>query len=286
MKKMNISPSGVMKILGRSMSSKTVLFGSDFHNGSINALCSPNPQREDGLQIKPTSQQKALWNIFEKIPDSLTKIPTLFLVNGEPIDGGNRRSGGRGAWTTHYGDQITDFAKCIKIIPYEHLLLTRGSPYHVDLDGTNFEEITAQQLNSDNYRAFGGSGKTDYQVNFEINGKVFNATHHVGYSRWWQYRTTPLAVEMVKMHFDHGKRKFHTDVMVRSHVHYYAEARFLNTMIFSTPAWKLPDPFMYKSGLPTMPDIGMVEVVVESNGHIEINPIVDDVDITPMVKHY
>ena len=91
---------------------------------------------------------------------------------------------------------------------------------------------------------------------------------------------------MVKMHFDHGKRKFHTDVMVRSHVHYYAEARFLNTMIFSTPAWKLPDPFMYKSGLPTMPDIGMVEVIVESNGHIEIHPIVEDVDITPMVKHY
>ena len=43
---------------------------------------------------------------------------------------------------------------------------------------------------------------------------------------------------------------------------------------------------MYKSGLPTMPDIGMVEAIVERNGHIEINPIVDDVDITPMVKHY
>tara|TARA_R110002020_G_scaffold8222_2_gene33417 strand:+ start:5695 stop:6606 length:912 start_codon:yes stop_codon:yes gene_type:complete len=277
---------GAIRILGRSMSSKTVLFGSDFHNGSINALCSPNPEREDGLVIIPTSQQKALWQIFEKIPDKLTKKPVLFVVNGEPIDGGNRRSGGRGAWTTHYGDQITDFAKCIKIIPYDHMLLTRGSPYHVDIDGTNFEEITANQLKTDNYRAFGGSGKTDYQVNFEINGKVFNATHHVGYSRWWQYRTTPLAVEMVKMHFDHAKRKFHTDVMVRSHVHYYAEARFLNTMIFSTPAWKLPDPFMYKSGLPTMPDIGMVECVIESNGHIDINPIVEDVDITPMVKHY
>ena len=164
--------------------------------------------------------------------------------------------------------------------------MTRGSPYHVDLDGTNFEEITANQLNADQYRAFGGKGKTDYQINFEVNNKIFNATHHVGFSRWWQYRTTPLAVEMVKMHFDHSKRKFHTDVMVRSHVHYYAEARFRNTMIFSTPAWKLPDPFMYKGGLPTMPDIGMVEVIVESNGHIDINPIVEDVDVTPMVKHY
>ncbi len=286
MEKNNISPAGAIKILGRSMGSKSILCVSDFHNGSIVALCSPNPVREDGLEIKPTSQQKALWEVFEKIPDKLSQKPKLFLVNGEPIDGGNRRSGGRNAWTTHYGDQINDFCECIKIIPYDNLLMTRGSPYHVDLDGTNFEEITASQLKADHYRAFGGKGRTDYQVNFEVNGKIFNATHHVGFSRWWQYRTTPLAVEMVKMHFDHDKRKFHTDVMIRSHVHYYAEARFNNTKIFSTPAWKLPDPFMYKSGLPTMPDVGMVEIIVESNGHIDIEPIIEDVNIEPMVKHY
>jgi len=34
-----------------------------------------------------------------------------------------------------------------------------------------------------------------------------------------------------------------------------------------------------------MPDIGMMEVIVESNGHIEINPLIEDVDIEPMVKH-
>ena len=286
MMKHQITKAGAMKYLGRLSSSISVLLGSDFHNGSIYSLCSPHPTREDGLEIKPTSQQKALWDIFERIPDRLTKKPKVFVVNGEPIDGGNRHSGGRGLWTTHLGDQITDFGKCIKTIPYDHLLITRGSPYHVDVDGTNFEEITAQQLNADHYRAFGGSGKTDYQANFEVNGKIFNATHHVGYSRWWQYRPTSLAVEMVKMHFDHSKRKFHTDVMIRSHVHYYCEVRFLNTMCMSTPAWKLPDPFMYKSGMPLMPDVGMIEVIIESNGHIDVNPLIEDVDITPMVKHY
>ena len=196
------------------------------------------------------------------------------------------RSGGRGCWTTHIGDQITDFGKCIKIIPYDHLLITRGSPYHVDVDGTNFEEITAQQLNIENYRAFGGSGKTDYQANFEVHGKIFNVTHHVGFARWWQYRPTALAQEMVKMHFDHQRRKFHTDVMIRSHVHYYCEVRFLNTKAFTTPAWKLPDPFMFRQGMPLTPDIGMIEVIIESNGHIEVNPLVEDIDISPMVKHF
>ena len=60
----------------------------------------------------------------------------------------------------------------------------------------------------------------------------------------------------------------------------------MNTLSFTTPAWKLPDPFMYKSGLPMMPDLGLVEAIVESNGDIEINPIVEDIDIEPMVKHY
>jgi len=276
---------GAIKILGRTMSSMCILFGSDFHVGSLYALCSPNPEREDGLQIKQTKHQKALWELWEKIPDMMTKKAKLFVGNGEPVDGANHRSNGRGCWTTHIGDMINDFAKCIKIIPYEQFLLTRGSPYHVDLDGTNFEEITANQLSADAYRAFGGSGKTDYQANFEVHGKIFNVTHHVGYARWWQYRPTALAQEMVKMHFDHQKRKFHTDVMVRSHVHYYCQVKFLNTLAFTTPAWKLPDPFMYKQGLPMMPDIGMMEVIVESNGHIEVNPLIEDVDIEPMVKH-
>jgi len=287
--KHRMTPEGAMRILGRSMSSKSILVGSDFHCGSINALCSPDPIRDDGLQIVPTKQQKALYKFWETIPDQITKKPILFLANGEPCDGANKKNGGSGVWTTNMGDQINDFAKCMEVIPYEHMLLTRGSPYHVTVDGTNFEEIVAKQMQVDNYRAFGGGGKTDYEVNFEINGKFFNATHHVGFSRWWQYRTTPLAIELVKMHFSNDKRKFHTDFLIRSHVHYFARAGFLNTDAISTPAWKLPDAFMYRNGVPVYPDIGMVEIVVESNGSIIINPIVDyevHIELSPMVKHY
>ena len=108
---------GAIKILGRSMSSIAILFGSDFHVGSLYALCSPNPEREDGLQIKQTKHQKALWDLWEKMPDLITKKPKLFVANGEPIDGANRRSNGRGCWTTHIGDMINDFEKCMIVIP-------------------------------------------------------------------------------------------------------------------------------------------------------------------------
>ena len=283
--KHQMTSSGAMRILGRSMSSISIIFGSDFHVGSLYSICSPNPIREDGLEIKPAKQQQALYSILENVVDRLSQKAKLFVVNGEPIDGSNRRSNARGVWTSDLGDQVTDFGKIIKIIPYEKLLLTRGSPYHVDLDGTNFEEITAKQLDADAYRAYGGSGKTDYQANIEVHGKIFNVTHHVGYARWWQYRPTSIAQEMVKMHFDHAKRKFHTDAMIRSHVHYYWQVKFLNTIGLTTPAWKLPDPYMYRQGLPMMPDIGLIEAIIESNGDIEIIPLVEDVDVEPMVKH-
>ena len=34
-----------------------------------------------------------------------------------------------------------------------------------------------------------------------------------------------------------------------------------------------------------MPDVGLIEAIIESNGDIEIVPLVEDVDIEPMVKH-
>jgi len=91
---------------------------------------------------------------------------------------------------------------------------------------------------------------------------------------------------MVKMHFGHEKRKVHTDIIGRSHVHYYCQVRFANSTAFTTPAWKLPDPHFYKQGLPQMPDCGLLEVVVEPNGHYEVNPIIEDIDIEPVVRHF
>ena len=128
LEKNQITYDGAIRILGRSMSSKAILIGSDFHCGSINALCSPEPVREDGIQIIPTKQQKALWDFWQQVPDKITKKPVLFLANGEPCDGPNRKNGGSGLWSGNVGDQISDFMECMKVIPYEKILLTRGSP--------------------------------------------------------------------------------------------------------------------------------------------------------------
>ena len=74
------------------------------------------------------------------------------------------------------------------------------------------------------------------------------------------------------MHFNHEANGFHTDLLIRSHIHYYVEVRFPNSIGLSTPAWKFPDGWMYRKGVPELPTIGNIEVIVEPNGKIIIEP--------------
>lgn len=267
--------------------SKSILIISDIHVGSKVAICSESPELTDGANYTPNKAQKALLQCWHDSIDDIIQRPAVTVINGEPTDGINRRSMGAGQWTTSFVDEVRDFTKLMSVVPKsKKTYFVRGSGYHVTSDGaTPIEEFVAESLNAKRYRAYGGSGYTDYELNLEILGKYFNFTHHVGFSRWFQYRTTPLASEMAKMHFEHAKRGFHTDVMVRSHVHYYVEVRFPNTIGFTTPAWKFPDGFMYRNGEPTLPNVGMMEVIVETNGTIGVYPHLTEVNFKPMVHH-
>lgn len=270
-------------------SSKSIVIFSDIHVGSKYSVCSKNPSITDGEPYTPTKAQKALLECWKSACKDIEYTPNAIVINGEPTDGPNRRSMGAGQWSTSHIDQVRDFKKIFKTIPRDNktsVFFVRGSGYHVTADGaTPIEEAVAEELNANRYRAHGGSGWTDFELNIEMLGKYFNFTHHVGFSRWFQYRTTPLASEMAKLHFEHTKRGFHTDVMVRSHVHYYVEVRFPHTKGFTTPAWKFPDGFMYRTGEPTLPDVGCIEVIVETNGKIHVEPHLIEVDFKPMVKH-
>lgn len=261
---------------------------SDIHVGSKVAVCSESPKIVDGQDYVPTKLQKALFKAWKETPKYfLQKSPDVIVLNGECVDGINKRSFGSGSWSMDLNDQIRDFEKIIKHIPKpKHYVVTRGSNYHVTTDGaTNLDELVAEKIQATRYRTHGGSGYSDYEANIEINGKYFNFTHHVGFAEWQQYRTTSLARELVKLHFEHEKRGFHTDIAVRSHVHYYVEVRFKSTCGFTNPSWKLADSFMYRRGIPTTSDIGCVEVLIESNGQIIINPIIAEIEINPEVLH-
>jgi len=268
-------------------SSKSIVILSDVHVGSNLSVCSKSPKITDGEDYTPNKAQKALLDCWKEACDDIIEKPNAIVINGEPIEGSNRNSTGAGVWSTSLVDQIRDFKELMKLMPKsKHLFFVRGSGYHVTADGaTPMEEIVAEEMKADRHRAYAGSGFTDYECNIEMMGKNINFTHHIGFAQWEAYRTTAMARELVKMHFEHERRGFHTDIVVRSHVHYYVEARFKNIIGFITPAWKFPDGFMYRRGIPTLPDVGLIEVIIESNGKIIVEPHITEVNFRPMRTH-
>ena len=267
--------------------SKSVLVVSDMHVGSSTAVCTKEPDIADlNTTYRPNALQKELYSVWQECIDELYQKPDVLVINGEPCDGGNPKQLGNQSWSTNLQDQLNDAEKLIREIPYKKLLFTRGSGYHVDKQGTNFEEIIAEKMKAERYKAFGGSGYTDYYALVELHGKHFNFTHHVGFNKWAAYRTTALAREMAGMVFDRDKMG-RADVIVRSHVHYFVHIEFTHTHGFTTPAWKFPDGHLFRGGTAgTTPDVGMVEVIVEPEGDVFVAKHIADLDIKPMVRHY
>jgi hypothetical protein len=268
-------------------SSKSILVASDMHVGSATSICSLEPQiTELGTVHLPNKLQLALNEAWYNCIDDLEQKPTLLVVNGEPCDGANKKQVGQQSWTTNVYDQLEDASKLLKDIPYENLIFVRGSTYHVQIDGTNFEEIIAKQMGAEKYKAYGGEGLTDYYALIEMYGKTFNFTHHIGYNKWAAYRTTALAREMAGMVFEKDKIG-RADVIIRSHVHYFVHIEFTHSHGLTTPAWKFPDAHLFRGGIAgTTPDVGMVEFIIESNGRIEVIKHIAELDIKPLVRHF
>jgi len=273
----------------RAKQSRTILFVSDMHVGSAFAVCSPNPSLKGG-SYNPNKLQKKLYDIWCSVRDAVPK-PHILVLNGEPCDGSNPKQVGSESWTTVMREQLDDASRLLGMYKPKYFLMTRGSNYHVHLGADNQEEILAKELNAVPYSGYLGrdsaqvkdydknrnvTTRTDYYLTFSVHGKVFSVTHHIGFNRWFAYRTTALAREMADVEL--LRRRYwdnqHTpSVIVRSHVHYFVMVRFSNQFGFTTPSFKMPDSHLFRGGLGgTAPSLGAIEVIVESNGHVQVEP--------------
>jgi hypothetical protein len=271
--------------------SKSVLFLSDMHVGSAYAVCSPHPSIGDtGGEWRPNRLQKKLYHTWLWVKDSLAQRPHVLCLNGEPIDGANSKQVGQQSWSTNINDQLNDAERLLKEYSYDNFIMTRGSGYHVQKEATNYEETLGQRLNAVPYSGY-FSGvhtigdydsnrnkitRTDYYVNFALNDRVFNVTHHISFTRWESYKPTALARELANIEYLRGrywKSKDHPTFIIRSHVHYFVLIRFSSQCGFTTPAWKFPDAHLFRGGLSgTAPSIGAIEVIIEQNGKWSVEP--------------
>lgn len=270
--------------MSRKTSSKSLVVFSDIHVGSKLAVCTDHPEIKDG-EYKPNPLQRELFSLWQEACDEITQKPTFKVVNGEPFDGPNRKQVGRQSWTTDMAAQLIDAEKLVELIPGNETILIQGSGYHVDSEGTSYEDIFGKNIGAKKYKSYVGEGYADDFCQIRMNDKLFNISHHIGFARWAAYRTTALAREMAGLHFMKDKLG-PVDVIVRSHVHYFVHVEFTHTHGFTNPAWKYPDKHLYRGGMGgVLPDIGCTEVIVEPNGKILVEKHIAELKIkTPVIE--
>ena len=159
---------------------------SDIHDGSITAVCSDKPKiSELGVDHTPNKLQKELYRIWNEAISELQAKPDICIVNGEPIDGANPKSQGNQSWSSNLYDQAMDSVRLLKRIKAKQYLFTRGSGYHVQVQGTPVEQFVAEKIGGVEYSSIDGIKTNNwYWANVEMNGKLFSFAHHLPYAKF------------------------------------------------------------------------------------------------------
>ena len=132
---------------------KRIIVAADMHCGHRVGLTPPAYQQRDraASDKRDAKFYKAsieLWSWFEERLKPLRPIDILFL-NGDAIDGRGQRQGGSellaGAGDRHL--QVDIAVDCIDFIDPQHIVMTRGTPYHVGDKGEDYENVLAEKVN-------------------------------------------------------------------------------------------------------------------------------------------
>jgi hypothetical protein len=208
---------------------KRTLVIADLHAGHRAGLTPPGWQYPldsgDPERQAFALAQRINWEWFARHVDELRPINNL-LINGDCLDGKGDRSGG----TEHVElDRNKQAEMAIQIIEYikpEKIVMTYGTAYHTGRE-EDFEQPIARAVNA----KIGGHEWVD------IEGVIFDMKHKIGGSQIPHGRYTAVAREALwnlVWAANGGQPK--ADIILRSHVHYFAHCGNSDTLAIVTPA--------------------------------------------------
>lgn len=241
---------------------KKILIIGDMHVGSEVAIMpesmsTMSTQKERARMVFASPLQMKILDKWYEMIDTEGTVDAI-VANGDLVDGYHRKGNGLGCWTTDMDVQKMGAQKLIKEIKLRNrgkIFGTQGSLYHTN-ENISVDKLVIEEL--------GGTFNEELALQ---DGKMrMHFSHKVGVSgSTWQYRSTPLAKEMVMNELnqmDFGR----FDIIARSHAHYYCAVQFGNSLGIICPCWKGRDEFVQRIGLTYNPSIGYVVVEINNDG--------------------
>ncbi len=209
---------------------KTVVVASDLHCGHQVGLTHPDfdarPQdsRSDAYHL--WKLRRSCWNFVVDKAAQLQPID-LLIVNADCIDGKGDKSGATELITVDRNEQCDMAIAGIEQFNAGNTVMSYGTSYHTGVR-EDFEDQIAKSV---------GALKIGSHDWVDVNGLVFDYRHHVGSSVIPHGRHTAVARERLwsVLWAERGEYP-RGDVIIRSHVHYFAYCGGSDWLAMTTPA--------------------------------------------------
>jgi 3',5'-cyclic AMP phosphodiesterase CpdA len=208
---------------------KRVVVIADLHCGHKAGLTHPDwnpPYATYSPHYKLYRWRRESWEFYAETMAELQPIDVL-IANGDLTDGKGKKSGGTELLTSDRVEQSDMAIAAIKEAKAGKVFMTYGTPYH----GGNSEDFEALVAKGVKAQKIGGH---DW---LNVNGVVFDYRHCISRSSIPHGRYTAIAREKLWsiMWAEHGEYP-KSDILLRSHVHYFAYCGGYGWLGIITPA--------------------------------------------------
>jgi len=220
--------------------------------------------------IFPNKSQVVINKLWKKMINDLPPLKGVIL-NGDLADGPNKKSNGRGVWTTDLKTQVEACAELIKPILRKvknpsNVFSTQGSEYHV-VDDRCLDEAVTDIL--------GGHYQAE-QVVPMLHGDFRVQVHHYlsGGIGNWMYLTTPPARDHMIMALNNDPMEYgEINWEIRSHKHQFTSVQFSpSSGATVTPAWQGKTEYAVRKGLIGVPKVGYCLLKLYDDGTAQMRP--------------
>lgn len=247
---------------------------ADLHVGGRAALAAPEVSCINDMYAPVRA---ALFENWRAAAEGPWASPDALIVNGDAVEGKNKKKGGIGTWTTDLLEQADHAEELIRMWKAKRVYIIRGSGYHVDADGLPVEEYMARRLGAEEYPNQRHIPKEKRQRSgwhwyLRFYDVTFHVSHRISVSRVFHYQSTPTARQMLNAKLNdqlrHGLAKHKVRIVLRAHAHYFNTVGYSGSDGFVMPCWKAQDDYMLEKGpLDISPDMGFLGFEVEGENY-------------------